>query len=187
MKASHLAVIGLTVLGGFLVAADEKPASAPPLAKPDQATLAAFEQFKQLDGAWEGKSTKGWTEKANYRTMAKGSCVLETSMEAHPNETMATVYHLDGPHLMLTHYCMAQNQPRMRATEVSADGKTVTFTFLDGTNMATRDQGHMDKVLFKFIDNDHFTSKWTWYEKGQERWMEEIVYTRVKEATAKQP
>src|SRR5436190_18278613 len=71
VKPSLLVVIGLAVFCGFLIAADEKPAAAPALAKPDQATLAAFEQFKQLEGAWEGKSTKGWIEKANYRPIAK--------------------------------------------------------------------------------------------------------------------
>ena len=36
---------------------------------------------------------------------------------------MTTVYHLDGRDLVLTHYCMGGNQPRMRAK--TTEGATV--------------------------------------------------------------
>jgi hypothetical protein len=93
---------------------------------------------------------------------------------------MVTMYHLDGPDLLLTHYCMAKNQPRLKATEISDDGKTILFTFLDGTNMASRDVGHMDKVRIQFGDTDNeYKSQWTFYAKGKEQWMEAITYMRV--------
>ena len=38
----------------------------------------------------------------------------------------------------------------------------------------------MDKVIFRFLEDDRVTSRWTWYQDGKESWMEEIVYTRVK-------
>jgi hypothetical protein len=105
---------------------------------------------------------------------------MSPSFAAHPNQPMATMFHTDGEHLMLTHYCIAKNQPRMRATEISDDGNTIVFTFLDGTNLPSRDKGHMDKAMFRFEGDDRFTTKWTWYQNGQEKWMEEIVCTRVK-------
>jgi hypothetical protein len=92
---------------------------------------------------------------------------------------MLTVFHMDGEHLMLTHYCVARNQPRLRATEFAADGGAVTFTFLDATNLASRDKGHMDKAVYRFTGDGAFTTKWTWYQNGQERWMEEIEMRRV--------
>lgn len=142
---------------------------------------AAFERFKALDGDWAGKSTKGWTDRLNYRTIAGGSVVMETSFEAHPGETMATMIHLDGDRLLLTHYCVARNQPRLVLTGVSEDGTTCDFTFLDATNLASRDKGHMDRCLVRFNGPDFFTSRWTWYQDGQESWMEEIVNERVKD------
>ena len=45
--------------------------------------------------------------------------------------------------------------------------------------MPSRDKGHMDKVIMRFIDEDHFSEKWTWYQDGKENWMEETVYERV--------
>ena len=150
-----------------------------PTTTPATPARLAFERFKQIEGVWQGRSTKGWVERSVFKTIAAGSCVMETSFDAHPNESMVTMYHMDGEQLMLTHYCVAKNQPRMRATEISPDGSTVTFTFLDGTNIPTRDRGHMDKAVFKFESPDRFTSQWTWYQNGKEQWMEEIEYTRV--------
>lgn len=150
---------------------DKKPAESSP-------ALAAFERFKKLEGRWKGKSTKGWVEDVTYKTIAEGSVVLGTSFDAHPNETMLTLFHLDGDRLMLTHYCVAKNQPRLVATSFSEDGKTITFTFLDGTNLPSRDRGHMDKVIFRFADENHVSSRWTWYQNGKESWMEEIMLER---------
>jgi hypothetical protein len=104
---------------------------------------------------------------------------MEMSQFAHgpDDDGMVTMYHMDGEHLMLTHYCMAKNQPRMRATEISEDGKSVIFTFLDGTNLPSRDKGHMDKAVFHFDGPDAMRSQWTFYANGKEQWMEEITYT----------
>ena len=150
-------------------------------AKPAATTArAAFEQFKRLAGEWRGRSTKGWEETVSFKTIAGGSVVVETSFDAHPNETMMTMFHLDNERLMLTHYCVARNQPRLVATSFSEDGKTITFTFLDGGNIPTRDRGHMDKAVFRFLDDDHVTTRWTWYQDGKENWMEEITLERTK-------
>lgn len=141
---------------------------------------AAYERFKALEGMWGGDSTKGWNERITYKVIAGGSAVLESSFDAHPGEQMVTMIHPDSGRLMLTHYCVARNQPRLVLTGADENAGVYTFEFLDATNLPTRDKGHMDKVVFKFIDGDHFSSQWTWYEKGKEAWMEEIRHMRVK-------
>jgi hypothetical protein len=143
---------------------------------------AAFERIKALAGDWNSKSTKGWTEKESYQVIAGGSVVMHLSYGAHPGEWMATMFHMDGEHLMLTHYCIARNQPRLRATDFAEDGKKVTFTFLDGTNLASRDKGHMDKHVIMFDGSDSMRSRWTWYQDGKESWMEEIEHRRAETA-----
>lgn len=140
---------------------------------------AAFEQFKQMEGKWFGKSTKGWEEEITYKTIAGGSVVVGTSFDAHPNETMMTMYHMDQGRLLLTHYCIAQNQPRLEAKRFEENGKKITFEFLDGTNLSSRDQGHMDKLVIRFMDPDHVVSQWTWYQNGNEKWLEEIHLERM--------
>ena len=166
-----LAIVALTTAGG--TSAQSNPNKA--------AALTALERFKSLAGEWEGKSTAGWAGAATYSVIARGSAVLSASKHsAHPgdDESMATVYHLDGDRLLLTHYCVARNQPRLVATKVDNDGRRIEFTFVDGTNLASRNAGHMDRAVFEFHDANRFSSRWTWYQDGQERWMEDITYTR---------
>jgi hypothetical protein len=59
----------------------------------------------------------------------------------------------------MTHYCSAQNQPRMQA-EVSPDGKRFTFNFLDATNLATPDAGRMQRMVLTIEDANHVTEQW---------------------------
>jgi hypothetical protein len=77
------------------------------------------------------------------------------------HEDMISMIHMDGANrLMLTHYCGAGNQPRMTAS-TSADGKIITFNFLDGTNLSSPDSGRMQRVVFTIVDPNHHTEDWT--------------------------
>ena len=142
---------------------------------------AAFEQLTQLAGHWDQRSTKDWEGTASVQVIAGGSAIMFTSnVSPHPgsDDTMATVFHLDGDRLMLTHYCVARNQPRLVATSVSADGKVIEFAFHDATNLRSRDAGHMNRAVYTIESPDRYRSRWTFSQNGQERWMEEIVTTR---------
>ena len=126
-----------------------------------------------------GRSTKGWADKQVFTIIANGSVLMELSeFEAHPEQAMVTMYHLDGDRLMLTHYCAAKNQPRLVATSVDAEGR-LNFTFLDATNISSRDVGHMGSARYRLIDEEHFSSQWTFFQDGEGAWMEEITYERM--------
>lgn len=143
--------------------------------------LEAFDHLKELQGEWRARSTRGWEETIQFEVTARGSVVVETNrFKDAPDRTMHTMYYIDGDRLMLTHYCEARNQPRLLASEIGEGGQRVVFTFVDGANIPSRTVGHMDKAVFRFIDRDHFTSQWTWYQDGEESWMEEIVHERVR-------
>jgi hypothetical protein len=71
------------------------------------------------------------------------------------NSPMSTVYHLDGDELRLTHYCSAGNQPRMKATSVSADGRTIEFELVDVTNLSKTGPRYTHKAKVSLIDEDH--------------------------------
>jgi hypothetical protein len=88
-------------------------------------------------------------------------------MQGH-SEDMISMIHMDGDRLLLTHYCEAGNQPRMSAT-ASPDGKTITFNFLDATNLSSPDAGHMNRVIFTFVDANHHTEDWQFLDHGKER------------------
>jgi hypothetical protein len=50
----------------------------------------------------------------------------------------------------------------------SPDGRTITFSFTDATNLASLDDGHMDHVVFNFIDANHHTEEWHFVARGKE-------------------
>ena len=72
---------------------------------------------------------------------------------------MISVFHMDGDRLLMTHYCGAGNQPRMAGT-LSADGKSVSFTFLDATNLLPSQPGHMEHHVVTLVDANHYVEEW---------------------------
>jgi hypothetical protein len=129
-----------------------------------------FDQMKSLTGAWEGKSQDGNAIRVSFRDTAGGSALM-SEIEGKGPEDMISMIHMDGPSkLVLTHYCGAGNQPRMSGS-TSADGKSVTFEFFDGTNIGNN--GHMQRVVFNVIDANHHTEDWT-FNAGAGKEMKEF-------------
>jgi hypothetical protein len=123
-----------------------------------------FDNLKTLDGMWKGKSPDGQNVQVSYRSTSNGSALMS---EILGKEDMITMFHLDGDRLLMTHYCGAGNQPRMKAT-ASPDGKTITFDFLDATNLPSADAGHMHRMVLSLIDSNHHTEEWTFLDHGKE-------------------
>lgn len=122
-----------------------------------------FDKIKALDGVWQGKDPTGRLVKVSFRTTSGGSAVMSEIMG---EEDMITMFHLDGDRLLMTHYCGAGNQPRMKAT--SADGKSIAFDFVDATNLASPDAGHMKRMVLTMVDANHHTEEWTFEDHGKE-------------------
>ena len=122
-----------------------------------------FDQLKTLSGNWEGKAN-GKDFKVTFRTTSGGSALLS---EILGDENMITMFHMDNDRVLATHYCGAGNQPRMQAT-MSPDRKSVTFTFVDATNLATPKAGHMNALVITMPDGDHHSEDWTFVADGKE-------------------
>src|SRR6201984_3010022 len=122
-----------------------------------------FDRLKSLDGTWEAKVNNN-PVKVVFRTTSGGSAVLS---EITGEENMITMFHMDNNRVLATHYCGAGNQPRMQAS-MSPDGKTITFTFVDATNLATRKSGHMNTLVITMPDADHHSEDWTFAADGKE-------------------
>ena len=127
-----------------------------------------FDRLKTLVGTWEGTKKDGTTVKVTYTLVADGSAVMET-LEPGDESSMITMYHPDGSRVMMTHYCSAHNQPRMRAEAAAADPKSLTFDFVDATNLSSPSDGHMERLVVSFIDPDHITEEWTFKAKDQKQ------------------
>lgn len=124
----------------------------------------AFTTIKTLPGTWEGNTHMGPVQ-VTFKVTAGGSAVMS---EILGKEDMISMFNLDGPgRLLLTHYCAAGNEPRMQAS-LSPDGKVITFTYVDATNLATPDAAHMHKMVLTMIDDNHHTEEWTLIDHGKE-------------------
>lgn len=137
---------------------------------------AAFDRLRSLAGTWETKTDKG-PFRINYEVISGGSAVVER--EVVENMPMETIYHLDGARLMLTHYCMLGNQPRMEAREYDPETGEIRFEFLDITNLTNPDALHMHNVKFELVDADHVTADWESFEGGKYKATEHFEFTRV--------
>jgi hypothetical protein len=142
---------------------------------------AAFDQLKALIGHWETEKTN--TEQATFdmELTAGGTALLEKFhmvQNGKPVE-MTTLYYLDGGQLKMTHYCMAGNQPTMRAT-YAPESKTLTFDFESATNMKSANDGHMHHAVYTFIDQDHLKTQWTFHKDQKPSFTEDVIYVRVK-------
>ncbi|HEY7402089.1 MAG TPA: hypothetical protein VIB39_01090 [Candidatus Angelobacter sp.] len=122
----------------------------------------AFDNLKSLAGEWQAKDPTGKMQTITWKVVSGGSVIMESMQE----ESMVTMYHVDKDHLMLTHYCSAHNQPRMQA-QVSDDGKTITFNFLDATNLNSPADPHMHKMVLTIVDKDHFNEQWFFSVNGK--------------------
>jgi hypothetical protein len=124
----------------------------------------SFDLLKGLEGNWSGKNQQGRPIQVTFRLTAGGSALMSETLGRGP-ENMITMFHMDGDRLLMTHYCGAGNQPRMKV--IGADAKSVSFEFMDGTNIAPGD-GHMQRVTFTQPDASHHIEEWTFLDHGKE-------------------
>ena len=127
----------------------------------------AFEKMRSLIGSWEGVAKIDGKDlpKATRFQMVAGSTVLAAWLNEGTPHEMVTMFHMDGNDLMATHYCAAQNQPRMVLASGS-DPNRLVFKFKDGTNIHS-DSGYMREVTFIFDGARHHVEEWTFVQNGK--------------------
>jgi hypothetical protein len=111
-----------------------------------------------------------------FKVTAGGSAVIETMLPG-TNYEMINMYTRAGENLWLVHYCAMGNQPRMKAVGIK-DG-VIKLEYVDGGNMKSRDESHMDSLELT-IKGDTLVEKWTSYEKGKATGTEEFNLKRTK-------
>jgi hypothetical protein len=151
MRTLRTAAIGLLLFAGTTA-----------LAQSD--AQKALEKFKSLVGTWQGKTVKGQAVEDTYNLTAGGTAVMGNDKMG--SEEMLSLFYADGNRLLMTHFCPSGNQPRMQAT-ISPDLKTISFDFLDATNLLSPQAGHMHHAVYIFTDSDHYSQEWTWMEDGK--------------------
>ena len=142
---------------------------------------AAFERLKALQGTWEGPEKNGQRATTSFELTGGGAVLIERySNPALPGGGhMVSAYHLDGATLILTHYCIAKNQPTLKADRFDAATGEIQFEFLRGANMPTENTGHMRRALYRLDDANHFTTAWEFFRDGKKTMTELETFTRT--------
>src|SRR5215470_12230129 len=156
-----------------------------PLRAADESTGArALDQLRTLAGNWEGvfewtgARTGNGAMKAAYYTTGNGSAVVENLIMENAT-VMTSVYHLDGADLRMTHFCGAQNQPRLKAKRIEPAQGILDFEFVDITNAPSPDAPHVYGFEMRLQDADHIALTFHFVASGKES-RERIELSRVK-------
>jgi hypothetical protein len=160
----RILLCGLLVAGvSISFAGDDKHKHSPPPAP----TNPGLEKMKTLVGTWVAADEDGQpTDEvvSIVKLTAAGSAVHETLFPDQPHE-MISVYTADGSDVVMTHYCMLGNQPRLKASTKSLGNKLV-FEFAGGSNLDPKKDKHMHAATLIFVDSNHLEVEGTGWENG---------------------
>ncbi|MEM7401082.1 MAG: hypothetical protein AAF304_03945 [Pseudomonadota bacterium] len=139
----------------------------------------ALKYFIALEGEWIGihidhEGNEGKVDLV-YRTVAGGTAV-EERIFANTEKEMVTMYHGDKDGLLMTHYCMLGNQPRLQLKNTHEN--TFKFVYLDGTGIDRGTTGHMGGMEMKILDENTFEQAWAYYENGNKLNTTKFTFTR---------
>lgn len=139
----------------------------------------AFDSLKKLAGDWQGNVTSpdGPPMSARYRVTSGGSVVEEVLFPGTAQE-MVSMYHMDGNELVMTHYCAAGNQPRLRLNPAQSRPEELSFDFTGGGNMDPAVDAHLHSGRMLLKDDAHLESVWLGYVGGKPSGSKRFILTR---------
>jgi hypothetical protein len=141
---------------------DDKSGKLPP-----PPTNSGLEKLKKLAGTWVAADQDGQPADqvvSIIKVTAGGSAVHETLFPGQPQE-MISVYTVDGPDLVMTHYCVLGNQPRMKA-DPKSPANQIRWEFAGGTNLDPKKDKHMHAATLTIIDESHIEIAGEGWENG---------------------
>jgi hypothetical protein len=134
---------------------------------PPAPTNAGLEKMKKLAGTWVAADKNGKpTDQvvSIIKVTAGGSIVHETLFPGQPHE-MVSIYTTDGPDLIMTHYCVLGNQPRMKA-DPKSPANQIVFQFAGGANLNPKKDKHMHEAILTIVSDDLIELNGTGWENG---------------------
>ena len=132
----------------------------------------AFETFKGFEGKWAIRSgQKTLPIEMTYEIGSKGSIVTEQFGKE------LSVFYRDGQSLLMTHFCNAGNQPRLRLRENTRPG-VFEFQMFDITNLQGADADHVERAVYKIIDDKTIDLEIVW-KHGKSQESEKYTLTRL--------
>ena len=127
---------------------------------------------------WSGARSESGKMTATYSLTGNGSALVE-NLVVDGTSLMTSVYHLGGCSLRMTHYCAAQNQPRLKARSFDRGSGTIDFEFVDATNLPSGDTPHVHGLVLRSPDREHLELQFT-FTAGTKLGVERITLSRAR-------
>ncbi len=136
--------------------------------KASEENAKSLEMIKSLQGEWQLVKMNGENPPepgvSTFNVTSMNSSVREVMFPGSAHE-MTNMYHMNGGELMVTHYCGAGNQPRMRSVAVSPGH--VEFKTESVTNLDTMDTEFMGELTLDMADKDTLKQTWRSIKSGK--------------------
>ncbi|HUI64905.1 MAG TPA: hypothetical protein VL126_08680 [Bacteroidota bacterium] len=139
-----------------------------------------LDRLKSLLGTWNGKDAQGNSLSASFRLVADERSVMETFSREEGNESTVTMFYDDDGTLMLSHYGVRGNQPRMRLDHLKSTDNSLVFTLLDMTDLKSDKDAQLREITFRLAEGVHLTQTWDFLKEGSDS-KESVVLERVSE------
>lgn len=123
---------------------------------------ALLDPVKSLEGEWTMTDESGAEQVASVFTVSSNGSVVREVMFPGQTHEMTNLYHMDGTSLVVTHYCAAGNQPRMRA-QAGPDPMILTFERDGVSNLTSADETYMGGLTLTRTGPDTLVARWTSY------------------------
>lgn len=139
--------------------------------------IAIFERLKSLLGEWHGIDEQGRPISVRYTLTANNTALVEDWAFDNDMEAL-TIYHMDGPLLMATHYCPIGNQPRL---DLKMQGKdsTLFFECVSATHLKSIKDPHEHAFNLKLNKDGTLYREETYVEKNGKMESNGILFKRV--------
>jgi hypothetical protein len=106
-----------------------------------------------------------------YEVDSKGSIVTEQF-----GKELSVIYR-DGQSLLMTHFCNAGNAPRLRLRD-SSQPRVMEFETFDVTNLKSADAAHVERIIYKIVDDKKMDLEIVWLEGKSEK-PEKYTLTKI--------
>lgn len=140
----------------------------------------AFETLKTLVGEWKREGDDGAAFRIVFSTTANDTVLVEDWRRNGKSHSL-TLYHVDGDAVLATHYCPQGNQPRLTLVPGN-DDSTISFDFMDVTNLENPQSSHQHRLTFDIVDSDTVIRKES-YRQGDVEEPSQMRLVRLEEET----
>ncbi|KAA5542123.1 hypothetical protein FYK55_15045 [Roseiconus nitratireducens] len=122
----------------------------------------------KLVGTWVAADDKNQPtdQVVSVIKLTAGGSVLHETLFPGQDQEMVSIYTVDGEDVVMTHYCMLGNQPRMKASGQSTDN-TIKWAFAGGSNLDPAKDKHMHGATLTILDPDHIKIEGVAWDNGK--------------------